>query len=242
MAKLLVHGVPDTHRLWDRVRSELASDDVVVVDLPGFAAPVPDGFEATKDAYAAWLVAELERCAADGPVDLVGHDWGGLLAQRVASLRPELVRTLACGGCPLDVEYTWHEMARLWQTPEVGEQVMETMTPDALAAFLTTEIDAEAAAVAAAHVDDTMKRCILTLYRSAERHSAEWQPGVEAVGGRFPALVLWGDGDAYAPPCFAARLASRLQGDLVVFDCGHWWPVQRPAEAAAALERLWAAG
>jgi pimeloyl-ACP methyl ester carboxylesterase len=31
-------------------------------------------------------------------------------------------------------------------------------------------------------------------------------------------------------------------GGLILFaGCGHWWPLARPAEAAAALERFWAA-
>lgn len=241
MTRLLVHGAPDTHRVWRRVVAELANDDVVAVDLPGFGSPVPDGFVATKESYAEWLLQELEALATDGPVDVVGHDWGGLLAQRVASLRPDLVRTLACGGCPLDVEYEWHDMAKLWQTPEVGEQVMDAMTPETLAAFLTTEIDADASS-AAQLVDTTMKDCMLTLYRSSLHHSAEWQPGVEAVGGRFPALVIWGERDVYAPPRFAERLARRLHAELVVFDCGHWWPLEEPTATAAALERLWARG
>ena len=32
MTALLVHGVPDTHRLWDRVRAEVARDDVVALN------------------------------------------------------------------------------------------------------------------------------------------------------------------------------------------------------------------
>ncbi|HEX5614323.1 MAG TPA: alpha/beta hydrolase [Acidimicrobiia bacterium] len=242
MTALFVHGVPDTHRVWNRIRAELGRDDVVAVDLPGFGAPVPDGFDATKEAYAAWLTTEVERLAADGPVDLVGHDWGGNLVQRVASLRPELVRTVALGGCPVDEQYTWHEMAQLWQTPGVGEHVMDAMTPEALSAFLTTEVDAEAAAEASAAVDDTMKRCILSLYRSAVTVGAEWQPAVDAVGGRFPALVLWGRGDTYVTTAFSERLAQRLHAELVVFECGHWWPYREPAASAAALERLWARG
>ena len=51
------------------------------------------------------------------PVDLVGHDWGSLLVQRVVSLRPDLIRTWACGNGPVDTEYVWHDMAQQWQTP-----------------------------------------------------------------------------------------------------------------------------
>src|ERR671937_199808 len=91
MPAVFVHGVPDTSELWDPILAEIARDDVVTLRLPGFAAPVPDGFGCTKDEYARWLAGELR--AIGEPVDLVGHDWGSLLTQRIATTEPELVRT-----------------------------------------------------------------------------------------------------------------------------------------------------
>lgn len=238
MPAVLVHGVPDTPHLWDRLRARVTRADVVALRLPGFGCPVPDGFDATKEAYADWLVGKLD--AIGEPVDLVGHDWGAMLVQRAASLRPELIRTLACGSGPCDVEYTWHQVAQVWQTPGAGEQLMATFTPEAAALALATELGDELARETAASVDDLMKGCILTLYRSAVHVGAEWQPGVEAVAGRFPALVFAGRDDVYVTPDFMRRLADRLHGEYIEFDCGHWWPSLRAAETAIALERLWA--
>ena len=133
-----------------------------------------------------------------------------LLAQRVASLRPDLIRTLAFGDGAVDVAYTWHEMAKMWQTPGVGEEIMAGMTPDALRVGLAGQIGDDAAAEVAAALDDAMKQCILTLYRSAVTVGAEWQPGVEAVTGRFPSLVLWGRDDPFVAPEFGERAAARL--------------------------------
>src|SRR5882757_9201102 len=96
MPAVFVHGVPDTHRLWDPLRARLARRDVTAASLPGFGVPVPDGFDATKEAYVGWLIAELGRIGV--PVDLVGHDWGANLVQRVVSLRPDLIRTWAAGS------------------------------------------------------------------------------------------------------------------------------------------------
>jgi pimeloyl-ACP methyl ester carboxylesterase len=237
MPAVLVHGVPNTSALWDDVRAHLPRDDIVAVDLPGFGTPVPAGVEPTKESYAAWLIDRIE--ALGEPVDLVGHDWGSILVQRAASLRPELIRTLAFGSGPVDDTYVWHQLAQLWQTPEVGEQVMEAMTPDALSAGLAADIGEAAAAEFASHLDDTMKECILGLYRSAVTVGAEWQPGVEAVAGRFPSLVLWGRHDEYVAVEFGERAAARLHGRLLRFDDGHWWPVTKPRETATALEELW---
>jgi pimeloyl-ACP methyl ester carboxylesterase len=102
--------------------------------FPASASRFPPNFAATKEAYVDWLIGEIARLGS--PVDLVGHDWGSLLVQRVVALRSDLIRTWACGEGPVDVEYVWHDLAQ--------------------------------------------------------------------------------------------------QG------CGHWWPLERPAEAAGALERFWA--
>jgi pimeloyl-ACP methyl ester carboxylesterase len=239
MPAVLVHGVPDTHRLWDRMQRHLSRSDVLAVSLPGFGTPVPAGFVPTKEAYVDWLVREIERIGT--PVDVVGHDWGSLLVQRIVSIRPDLVRTWACGDGPVDTEYVWHDLAQQWQTPDVGESVMAATTEEALADGLPAAgVPPDIAREVARHVDETMKRCILGLYRSAIHVGAEWQPDVERI--TRPALVLWSRDDPYVAPRFAERLAARVRGELLLFEgCGHWWPYERPAEAAAALGRFWAA-
>jgi pimeloyl-ACP methyl ester carboxylesterase len=244
MPAVLVHGVPDTVAMWGRLRAELGRDDVVALALPGFAAPVPNGFRATKEEYAEWLAAQLE--AIGEPVDLVGHDWGGILVQRVASTRPDLVRTLACGSGPLDKEYVWHPMAQLWQTPGTGEQMVDGWVgmpvADRATAMAGGGSDPELARLQSAGIDAAMGACILARYRSAVTVGAEWEDGVAAMARR-PSLVLWGADDPYCGADVGERLAARLDAELVVFDgCAHWWPWDRAAESAAALERLWQRG
>lgn len=85
MPAVFVHGNPESAAIWDELFTHLQRKDVVALSPPGFGAPVPAGFDATADAYLAWLVAELE--GIDGPVDLVGHDWGGGHVMRVAMRR-----------------------------------------------------------------------------------------------------------------------------------------------------------
>ena len=36
MPAFLVHGVPDTHHLWDGVRKHLSRSDIIAPDMPGF--------------------------------------------------------------------------------------------------------------------------------------------------------------------------------------------------------------
>jgi pimeloyl-ACP methyl ester carboxylesterase len=83
-----------------------------------------------------------------------------------------------------------------------------------------------------------MKDCILKLYRSAASGFGDWHDAVDAIAR--PGLVLWGADDPYVTADFGTRLAARTGATLEMFaDSGHWWPVTKPAETAAALEQHW---
>src|SRR3954451_24058486 len=122
MTAVFVHGNPETTAVWGPLLSELGRSDVVCLSPPGFGAPLPAGFGATVAEYRAWLVDELVSLgAADDPVDLVGHDWGGGHVLGVAMTRPDLLRSWCTdiAGC-LAPDYVWHDMAQVWQTPGAG--------------------------------------------------------------------------------------------------------------------------
>ncbi len=237
MPVVFVHGVPDTFRVWDRVRHQLSSSDSMALALPGFDSPVPDGFTATKDEYVAWIIDKLEEQAE--PVDLVGHDWGCLLSVRVASLRPDLVRTWAAGSGPISSGYEWHDLAKIWQTPIVGEQWMADTDQDELARFIMGDsVPADLAAETAGRMDATMKDCILRLYRSAVNVGKEWEPGLVDITS--PGLVFWGVSDPACPVEFADRLGEDTRAARILkLDCGHWTPIHRPSEIAQALQAHW---
>jgi pimeloyl-ACP methyl ester carboxylesterase len=234
MPAVFVHGVPDTSAMWDPLLAKLSRDDVVTLRLPGFGAPLPEGFGATKEEYVDWIVAQLGEL--DGPIDLVGHDWGALLAQRVALTRPDLLRTFTQSNAAVTDKFKWHELATQWQTPEVGEQIMEAFTPETMGPGLAGA-GHPGPDEAAAAIDDTMKRCILALYRSATDFPGDWAPTGPA---ERPGLVLWGKDDPVAPPGSAERFSEVTGARLVLLDGGHWAAVEHPDQAAPALEDFWA--
>ena len=80
---------------------------------------------------------EVEQVAAEyGPVDLVGHDWGAIIIQRVAMMRPDLVRSWVLSNAVIDPDYRGHRVARIWNTPLLGEMFMAISGPKALAKSL----------------------------------------------------------------------------------------------------------
>lgn len=224
MPVVFVHGVPDTERVWKALIERLGRKDAMTVSLPGFGCPLPAGFRPTKEGYVEWLGRELS--AIPGPLDLVGHDWGGMLVLRNVCLRPDLARTWAVGAAVIDPDYEWHETAQMWQTPELGEQLMAAATGEAIAAGLVGAGVAPAdAEEASRHVDDAMKQCILALYRSAANVGVEWSADLSRATA--PGVVLWGENDPFASPRFGARLAANTGARFVSFPgCGHWWQLE----------------
>lgn len=236
MPAVLVHGVPDTHHVWDELIPRLDRDDIVTVDLPGFQGARPEHWGATKEEYVDWVIAEIE--AIGEPVDLVGHDWGSLLTIRIAALRPDLLHSWAAGNGPVDETYVWHDVAQMWQTPDIGEQVMEAITPAALRDSLVDGgLEPHQADVAARHVDEDMKSCILDLYRSAVDVGNEWGPSVDGITAR--GLVIWATNDLAVPLRYGERLAERTGSKLVTVDSGHWWPLEAAQPVADALNEFW---
>jgi pimeloyl-ACP methyl ester carboxylesterase len=240
MPAILIHGVPDTHHVWESVRLNLNRTDVDAWDLPGFGAPRPNGFGSSKEEYVDWLIRRLERVGE--PVDLVGHDWGCILTLRVAYLRPDLVRTWAGGNGPINSGYEWHPLAKIWQDQVEGDRFMRDLRAKSFAEDLAAGFDVPIglAEEMASRVDEPMKDSVLKLYRSAITMGAEWEPGLSAVSA--PCLVFWG---ALDPACqieFGRKLGASLHASSVVeMDCNHWPVLQRPAEVAEILERHWSA-
>jgi len=245
MPVVLVHGNPETAAIWDELRKELGRDDVIALSPPGFGAPVPEGFGATSDDYLAWLIAEVERL--DGPVDLVGHDWGGGHVMRLAIERPDLIRSWCTDiGGAFDPAYVWHDAAQAWQTPDVGEAAVAGMA-NAPREALTTQfqglgMSAAAATDVARAVNADMARCILALYRSAAQPKiAEIGAGVEKAKAR-PGLVIIATEDHYTGgEALARRTAERSGAKVSVLEgLGHWWMCQDPKRGASALKEFFA--
>lgn len=249
MTVVLVHGVPENAAVWDLLVDELTAlgeSDVRRLSPPGFGAPVPDGFAATMDGYREWLTAELE--SVDGPVDLVGHDWGGGHVLNVVMARPDLVRTWV-SDVPgvFDAEYVWHDLAQAWQTPEVGEAAVADFTSmtdaDRVDFLVGSGMSADIASRVSPGIDEAMGRSILTLYRSAAQPAAATAgANLEAAAAR-PGLALLPTEDHFVGTDEQRRRAAVRAGARVeVLDgLGHWWMTQDPAVAARVLVDFWTA-
>jgi pimeloyl-ACP methyl ester carboxylesterase len=241
MPVVLVHGVPETPSIWDPLVARLGRDDVITPQLPGFGCARPDGFGATKEDYVAWLIAELE--ATPGPIDLVGHDWGGGLTVRLVSTRADLVRSWVTDAAGLaDIDFEWHEFAKIWQTPGAGEAFFAqnlAIDPSERGGVFETFGVPKDQLHRLTHLDETMADCILALYRSAVDVGKEWSSDFANVPK--PGLVMIASDDPFLAEARAANAASRAGATIArVEGIGHWWMLQDPARSAALLADFWA--
>jgi pimeloyl-ACP methyl ester carboxylesterase len=243
MTIVLVHGVPEISAVWDPLRAELGRSDIEALRLPGFGAPRPEGFGATKEEYVDWIVAELERIGASGPIDLVGHDWGGGFVVRVVSTRPDLVRSWVTDAAALgDPGFEWHDFAKIWQTPGDGEeffaQQLATDPDDSAVVFEAFGVPLDRARELVGWADEEMARCILTLYRSAVDVGKQWGPDFEKIAA--PGLVILPTEDPFLSAEGARRAATRAGVEVVELPgIGHWWMLQNPTLGASVLTEFW---
>lgn len=246
---VLVHGNPETAAIWGPLTSALherGRREVVALSPPGFGVPMPEGFDPTMDNYAHWLVDELDGIRSSGAeIDLLGHDWGAGHVFGALARRPDLVRTWAADIAGiLHRDYVWHDMAQAWQTPDVGEQVVDAMTGGSVdertAIFTGLGLPDDIAAALGAAADATMGRCILRLYRTGA------QPAVGDLGDHLAAMelppgrVIDPELDAYVPSAQTKEVAARLGVEVVTIpDRGHWWMVADAGPVADALVEFW---
>jgi haloacetate dehalogenase len=229
---VLLHGVPQTAVMWREVFPELSRDRVVLApDLKGLG-----GSEAKAPYDVATLVAELAALVlheVEGPVDVVGHDWGGSLAIALAATRPELVRRLVVLNAPfrrVDYLRAWH--IPLFAVPLLPEAVFTLGGRRVVGHMLrygwraTRPLDpAVRGHYEQAYADPMRVAAMLSYYRGALRRRVRqrvvrrlrgWRAGW--AGGppaRVPrperALVVWGARDPVLPLSV---------GDSVVRDLG----------------------
>ncbi|MBY4208058.1 alpha/beta hydrolase [Rhodococcus fascians] len=242
MPAVFVHGNLETESIWDPLIGQLDRADVVTLSPPGFGAPVPPGFGATMPEYRDWLIDRLVDIGE--PVDLVGTDWGGGHVINVAMTRPDLLRSWASDAVGIyDSEYSWHDLAQLWQTPEVGEQAVDALMSgtraERSARISGGGIPPDVALQIADAMGPVMGWSLLSLYRSAT--DLETLRSTLASAADRPGLAINPTEDDFLGSLRSRVRAARIAGARTVQLDGlhHWWMLQDPSTSAAELTDFW---
>jgi haloalkane dehalogenase len=244
---LLVHGYPSTSYMWGPLLAELAAAGwrAVAPDLAGYGDSEPDP-PGTWDRHVGALTRFADELGLRDVV-LVVHDWGGLIGLRWACDVAGAVRALVISNTGFFADGKWHGLADVMRTPGTGEELVDGMTRQAVGAALATQSpgmdDAAVDEYFKAFADEARRRAQLELYRSGEfSELTRYEGCLRALG--VPALLLWGETDAYVPVAAAHRFAAELEdAELVVLEgVGHFLYDDAPSRTGAAvigfLERL----
>ena len=225
---LLLHGVPETASVWRDIAPRLATGRrVLAPDLPGLGGSTYTGPYDVPS-----LVTQLAALIANqvgGPVDVVGHDWGGSLALGLAGARPDLVRRLCVINAPYR-EVPLHRAVHipfftLPVAPELlfrlgGRRVVDAML--SLGWKAPQPLDAERRSeYVAAYTEPAKVAAMLGYYRAAARPRVvaalkRTKPvGTPRVSAE-KMLVVWGALDPALPVSTGESVVRDLGPDCVM--------------------------
>ncbi len=100
-AVLAVHGLGGSGRYWQGLADRIGDDATIVApDLPGFGRSDAPTQHVDRSLLLSDLDAVVARFVGDGPVRVVGHSLGGVLAALWTSRHPDRVSMLAMAASP----------------------------------------------------------------------------------------------------------------------------------------------
>jgi pimeloyl-ACP methyl ester carboxylesterase len=242
-AVVFLHGNPGSCDDWEPLVGAVGGIGLraVAFDLPDFGETIaPPGFEHSAPGSAAFVEAALAALGIER-THLVLRDFGGPIGLTWAMTNAERIASITLIDIGILPGYKWHRLARIWRTPVLGEVFMATATKRA---FLTLVDRDEPRGLPRPFTermyeqyDKRTKRAVLKLYRATDEPGAPDPQLVAALmSADPPALVIWGDGDAYLPSSYAERQREFLpRAEVHVLpQSGHWPFADNPAE----VERL----
>ena len=247
---LMLHGFPDTHRLWRLQAPPLldAGFRVIAPDLRGFG---DSGKPRAASAYAMLqIIDDLDRILAACDVDpgaperaiVVGHDWGAVTAWAYAGNRPERTDKLVAisVGHPRAFVRAWvKQYPRSWyavafQVPRLAEVVFTAADRRVFKMLFSASPD----------WPDYDRRLSEpgALTAGFNWYRANGRPHLLAAETRYPRIQAPTLGIIGTKEVLLTREQMEGSGEFVdggwtflEIHGGHWIPLTRAAEVSAAL-------
>lgn len=242
-AVVFVHGNPGSADDWETLVAAAGAAGLraVAFDLPDFGETVaPAGFEHSVAGYATFLAQALETLGIER-VHLVLHDFGGPIGLVWAAMDADAVASVTLIDTGVLPDYKWHRLARIWRTPVVGEIFQALATRGAFRRLLDRNepqgLPRSFVEGMYDHYDRRTRRAVLKLYRATDDPGAAGAEFAGLMAPRdIPALVIWGERDAYLPAAYAMRQREAFpSAEVHVLPASGHWPY---ADSPETVERL----
>ncbi|MCA1712281.1 MAG: alpha/beta hydrolase [Actinobacteria bacterium] len=235
---LLVHGFPDSHRLWRHQVAALrgAGYSTIAPDLRGFgASDRPTDAGAYAIAHSVFdLHGVLEQLGHER-VHLVGHDWGAVVAWAFAAMLPERVDRLVTMsvGHPAALGRSMEQREKAWYMLlfqfEEAEELLRRDDWALFRGFTRGDGDQEQ------WLEDLSRPGALTAalgwYRDNVHPRMQLAPPVVVPPVAAPTLGMWSTGDHYLVEDGMKASGSQVTGPWRyerVDDASHWLQVDQP--------------
>jgi pimeloyl-ACP methyl ester carboxylesterase len=226
---VLVHGLGDSRRTWNRVMGALAvTHTVIAVDLPGHGESDAPGGDYSLGAHAT-VIRDLLLALGHTSATIAGHSLGGGVALQFAYQFPQHVdRLLLISSGGLGPELS--PLLRAVTLPGTGPVIARVaQAPSPLTHALVSMVSAVPGLLARQDVRP-LRRSLPALAGARQReaflHTArsviDWRGQTVNTAGRLglladiPVLIAWGSDDRTIPPHHHRTLAGELPGARVV--------------------------
>jgi pimeloyl-ACP methyl ester carboxylesterase len=234
---ILLHGFPEDRHCWDRLAAHLdgAGYRVLAPDQRGYSpgAQPPGRRSYTLNLLAGDVLALADAAGADR-FDVVGHDWGAVVAWQLAGSYPDRIRSLTALSVPhpgafreamvrsSKVLHSWYML--FFQIPEVPELILSAGRGRRFAAQL--EGSGLDGATARRYADRAARPGALTgpinWYRALPFEIRNQLGPIVA-----PTLFAWGDADGFVTRTAAERCDRHVSGPYrfaALPGATHWLP------------------
>jgi pimeloyl-ACP methyl ester carboxylesterase len=227
---VLLHGIMDSHLTW-RASAELLACDrrVLMPDLPGCGLSArPNASYALQ--WHAGVIAKWLELLDLSQVDVVGHSFGGGVAQMLLLACPERVRRIvlvAAGGLGRDVGF-WLKFATFPHFVEhYGQPFMAFGTRRALGHALDALGRADVEALSVMNSQRGTARAFSRTVRDVidfQGQTRLFLQRAHEVAFFPPIAVLWGERDNSIPIEHGRAFAMRMEGArfAAFAGCGHY--------------------
>ncbi len=244
---LLLHGFPEFSYAWRHQLRPLAALGyrVVAPDQRGYGdSDKPSGSASYRLDVLADDVVALAAAIGHDTFSLVGHDWGGIVAWRVASDHPDRVERIAILNAPnLDIvsrhllkspsQLVKSTYVALFQLPWLPERMLSAMNYALLAGALTSSSRPGTFGVdeLASYRDAWSRPGALTAMLDWYR-ALPGLPRRAPVRIRAPTLIVWGDRDGALDASLAEDSLALCDRGRVrhIADATHWVHHERVVE------------
>ncbi len=202
-------------------------------DLPG-AGRSPSSGQDSMAALVDAALAALGQVGATGPVHVVAHSLGTVVAQHLALRAPDRVRSLSLIG-PIHAPGQAGRDGLRARAAKARAEGMVDIADQVVAAGTSAETKAARPEVAAFVRELVMRQDAEGYARHCEALAAAEGAAVETIA--VPVLMITGDEDNTSPAPACAALAGKFDdAELVILGrTGHWATLERPVEVGEAI-------